>query len=84
MTMKKILICYFCYMMGIGITTAKALDSSGSFSLYSNSPYAEDNTAEELEPENAPVDGGAIILLSMAAIYAYRIYRKSKTEIQSN
>lgn len=84
MTMKKILICYFCYMMSIGITTAKAYESSSSFSLYSNNSYAEDDTAEEVKPENAPVDGGTIILLSMAAIYAYRIYRKSKKEIQSN
>ncbi len=82
--MKKILICYFCCMMGIGITTAKAYESSGSFSLYSNNSYIEDNTAEEVKPENAPVDGGAIILLLMATIYAFRIYRKSKKEIQSN
>ncbi len=82
--MKKILICYFFYIMGIGITTAKASESSGSFSLYSNNSYAEDDTADEVEPENAPVDGGAIILLSMATIYAFRIYRRTKKEIQSN
>jgi len=84
MTMKKILICYFFYIMGIGITTAKAYDSSSSFSLYSNNSYAEDDTAQEAEPENAPVDGGVIILLSMATIYAFRIYRKTKKETQSN
>jgi len=82
--MKKILICYFFYMLGNGITAAKAYESSGSFSLYSNNSYAEDDTAEEVKPENAPVDGGLIILLSMATIYAFRVYRKTKKEIQSN
>jgi len=71
-------------MLGNVITTAKAYDSSGSFSLYSNNSYAEDDTSEELEPENAPVDGGLIILLSMATIYAFRVYRKTKKEMQSN
>jgi len=76
--MQKRLISIIFFTMCLGLTTAMAYESSESFSLYSDNSLATDETADELEPENAPIDGGALILIAMAGIYALRVYSKRK------
>jgi len=78
--MKKALICFICLLMFAGTTTVRAYESSESFSLYTNTAPQADETANELKPEEAPIDGGAFILLSIAGIYAFRVYRKRNKE----
>lgn len=59
---------------------AMAYESSESFSLYTNNKPTTDDSAEEVAPENAPIDGGVFILLALAGLYALNVYRKKTKE----
>lgn len=70
-----------CILVFAGSTSAYAAFEFGeSFGLYTNDSPMDDESAQELDPnaENAPVGGGAAILLAMGGAYAYRVYQKRK------
>ncbi len=77
--MKKTFI-ILTYLIIFTSVQAMAYESSESFSLYTNNKPATDESAEEVAPENAPIDGGALILLAFAGLYALNIYRKKTKE----
>ncbi|WP_321519458.1 hypothetical protein [uncultured Bacteroides sp.] len=74
--MRKALIIFIYITMCSGVTTAMAYESSESFGLYTNNSLTTDETAEEVAPETVPIDGGTLILIAMAGIYAIRVYTK--------